>query len=141
MKSPTLTSAVDVETDGRPGQTVHKVPPGTGLHLHRGVPVAAVPVVAGTHRHGHDAVLELRVAAVQPDGSMRATVVFRDAEGGHGVAGHAREAVPFPGHVAVTQGHIVGGLVDMVLRVPPGLVQADVGRARVQDWGNERRQV
>lgn len=73
----------------------------------------------------------LRVAAVEPDGSVGATVVLRDAEGGHGIPGHASEAVPFSRHAAVTQRH-ARRLVDVVVRVPPGFIQADVGRARVQ---------
>lgn len=127
----TLTSTVNMEADRGSGQTVHIVAPSAGLHIHTGVPLAAVVIEAGTHRQGDDAVRGLGVAAVEPDGSVGATVILRDAEGGHGVAGHASEAVPLSGDVAVAQGH-AAGLVDVVVCVPPGLVQADVGRARVQ---------
>lgn len=120
-----------MEADGGSGQAVHEVPPGAGLHVNAGVPLAAVVVEAGAHGQGDDAIVEPRVAAVKPDGGVGATVVLRDAEGGHGVPGHASEAVPFPRHVAVTQGP-AGRLVDVELCVPPGFVQADVGGAGVQ---------
>ena len=94
--------------------------------------MAAVVIEAGAHRQGDDALTQLRVAAVEPDGSVGATVILRDAEGGHGVPGHASEAVPFSRHVAVAQGHAAGRLVDVEVCVPPGFVQADVGRAGVQ---------
>lgn len=126
-----LTATVNVEADGGSGQAVHEVPSRTGLHVNAGVPLAAVVVEAGAHGQGDDPVVELWVAAVQPDRGVRATVVLRDAEGGHGISGHASEAVPFPRHVAVTQGP-AGRLVDMEICVPPGFVQADVGRAGVQ---------
>ncbi len=123
-----------MEADWGSGQAIHKVPSSTGLHIYTGVPVAAVVIEAGTDRQGDDAFVGLRVAAVEPDGSVGATVILRDAEGGHGVPGHASEAVPFSRHVAVAQGH-AGWLVDVVVRVPPGFIQADVGRAGVQGWG------
>lgn len=123
-----------MKADWGSGQAVYEVSPRTGLHVHAAVPLAAVVVEAGTDGQGDDAFVELRVAAVEPNGGVRATVILRDAEGGHGVAGHASEAVPFTRHVAVAHG-LAGGLVDVVVRVPPGLVQADVGRARVQGWG------
>ena len=126
------TATVDVEADGRSGQAVDVVPPGAGLHVHAGVPLAAVVVVAGTHRQRDDALLQFWVGAIEPDGSVSAAVIFGDAEGRHGVAGHAREAVPLAGHVAVAEGD-AGRLVDVVVRVAPRLVQAGVGRAWVQD--------
>lgn len=113
------------------GQAVDKVSPGAGLHVHAGVPVAAVVIKAGAHGQGDHAVAGLRVAAVEPDGSVGATVILGDAEGGHGVASHASEAIPFPRHVAVTQGH-ARRHVDVVIGVPPRLSEADVGRAWVQ---------
>lgn len=61
---------------------------------------------------------------------MGATVVFRYAEGGHGVPRHAREAVPLPIHVVVTQRRPLR-LIKLVVSVPPGLIEADVGRTRV----------
>lgn len=120
-----------MEADGGSGQAVHEVPSRASLHVHAGVPLAAVVIEAGTHGQGDDTFVELWVAAVQPDGGVRATVVLRDAEGRHGVPSHASEAVPFAGHVAVTQGP-AGRLVDVEICVPPGFVQADVGRAGVQ---------
>lgn len=129
-RSCSLTTTVSVEADGRSGQAIHEVSSRTGLHVHTAVPLAAVVVKAGTGSQGDDAVMELGVVAVEPDGSMRAAVILRDAERGHGIPGHACEAIPFPRHVAVTH-----GLVGVVLSVPPGFIQADVGRARVQGWG------
>lgn len=85
-----------MEADGGFGEAIHEVSSRTGLHVHAGVPLAAVVVEAGTHGQGDDAVLELGVAAVEPDGGVCSTVVLRDAEGGHGVSGQAGEAVPFP---------------------------------------------
>lgn len=126
-----LTAAVNVEADGGFGEAVHEVSSRTGLDVHGGVPLAAVVVEAGTHGQGDDAVLELGVAAAEPDGGVCSTVVLRDAESGHGVASQAGEAVPLPRHVAVTQGD-AGRLVHVELRVPPGFIQADVGRARIQ---------
>lgn len=120
-----------MEADRGFGQAIDKVSSVTGLHIYAGVPLAAVVIEAGTDGQGDDALVGLRVAAVEPDWSMGATVILRDAEGGHGVPGHAGEAVPFSRHVAVTQGH-AGRLVDVVVRVPPGFIQADVGRAGVQ---------
>ena len=120
-----------MEADRGSGQAIYKVPSAAGLHVHTGIPLAAVVVEAGTHRQGDDALLGLWVAAVEPDGSVCPAVILRDAEGGHGVPGHAREAVPFSRHVAVTQGP-AGGLVDVVVCVPPRFIQADVGRAGVQ---------
>lgn len=120
-----------MEADRGSGQAVDKVPPSAGLHFHTGVPLAAVVIEAGTHRQADNAFIGLGVAAIEPDRSVGATVILRDAEGGHGIPGHASEAVPFSGHVAVAQGH-TRCLVDMVVCVPPGLVQADVGRAWVK---------
>ena len=131
------TAAVDVEAHGRFGQAVDVVPPSAGLHIHAGVPLAAVVVVAGTDRQRDDALFWFWVVAIEPDGSVSAAVILGDAEGWHGVSGHAREAVPLSGHVAVTEGN-AGRLVDVVVRVAPGLVQAGVGRARVQDWSPGR---
>lgn len=127
----TPTATVHIEADWGSGQAVDKISPGTGLHIDTGVPLAAVVVEAGAGRQGDDAFVGLRVAAVEPDGSVRAAVVFGDAEGGHRIPGHAREAVPFSGHVAVTKGP-GGGLFDVIVCVPPGFVQAGVRRARVQ---------
>lgn len=90
-----LTATVNMEADRGSGQAVYEVSPRTGLHVHAAVPLAAVVVEAGTDGQGDDAFVELRVAAVEPNGGVRATVILRDAEGGHGVAGHASEAVPF----------------------------------------------
>lgn len=61
------------------------------------------------------------MAAFEPYGSVGATVILRDTEGGHGIPGHASEAVPFSRHVAVTQGD-AGRLVKVVLCVPPGFI-------------------
>lgn len=127
-----------MEADWGSGQPVDKVSPDAGLHIHVGAPLAAVVIEAGAHRKGDNALLELRVAAVEPDGSVGAAVVLRDAEGGHGVPGHASEAVPFSGDVAVTEWD-TGCLVDVVFRVPPGFIQADVGRAGVQGCGKSMR--
>lgn len=126
-----LTATVGLETDGRSGQTINKVPCSTGLHLHTGVPLTAVVVEADTHRQADNALLTMRVAAIQPDGCMGATVVLRDAEGRHGISSHAGESVPFTRHVAVTQRN-PRRLVDVEVRVPPRFIQADVGRAGVQ---------
>lgn len=93
--------------------------------------MAAVVTEAGTDGQGDNALTGLRVAAVEPDGSVGATVVLRDAKGGHGVPGHACEAVPFSGDMAVTEGH-ARRLVDVVVCVPPRFIQAHVGRAGVQ---------
>lgn len=71
------------------------------------------------------------MAAVQPDGSMRPTVVLGDAEGGHSIASHAGEAVPLPIDLVIARGLAVGAIYLMI-SVPPGLVQADVGGAGVQ---------
>lgn len=61
-----------MEADWGSGQPVDKVSPGAGLHIHIGAPLAAVVVEAGAHRKGDGALLELRVAAVEPDGSVGA---------------------------------------------------------------------
>lgn len=45
------------------------------------------------------------MAAIEPNGGVCATVILGDAEGGHGIPGHACEAIPFTGDMAVTQGH------------------------------------
>lgn len=128
-----------MEADAGLGEVVHIVPPRAGLDLDGGVPEAAVAAEAGAGLAPHDAVGRARVAAVHPDGRVRATVVLGDAEGGHGIAGHAREAVPLAVDAAVARGLPVRA-VDAVVRVPPGLVQADVGRAGVQGWDTEREQ-
>lgn len=62
---------------------------------------------------------------------MRPTVVLRDAEGGHSIASHAGEAVPLPIDLVIARGLAVGAIYLMI-GVPPGLVQADVGGAGVQ---------
>lgn len=125
-----LTATVDMETDGRAWQAVHVVTAGAGLHIHAGIPLAAVVVEAGTGGQCDDATAGQWVAAVEPDGRVGAAVVLRDAEGGHGISRHAREAVPLPVHVVVAQGHAQGA-VHVVVRVPPRLVQADVSGTRV----------
>lgn len=122
-----------MKADWGSGQAIDKISSNAGLHIYIGVPLAAVVIEAGTGRQGDDAFVGLRVAAIEPDGSMRATVILRDAEGGHGVPGHASEAVPFSRNLAVTERH-AGWLVDMVVCVSPGFIQADVGRAGVQGW-------
>lgn len=126
-----------MEADAGLGEVVHVVASGAGLDLDGGVPEAAVAAEAGAGLAPHDAVALPRVAAVHPDGGVRATVVLGDAEGGHGVPGHAREAIPLAVDGAVTLGLPVRA-VDPVVRVPPGLVQADVGRAGVQGWDTQR---
>lgn len=125
-----LTAAIDMVADTGLGQAIHVVATGASLDLQRGVPQAAVALEASTGPPLHNAIGFQGVAAVHPDWCVGPAVVFWDAEGGHGVARHAREAVPFPIHVVVAQGRILG-LIQAVLRVPPGLVQADVGGARV----------
>ena len=94
-----------MEADRGSGQAVDEVSPSTGLHIYTRVPLAAVVIEAGTHRQGDNAFMGLRVAAIKPDGSVGATVILRDAEGGHGIPGHASEAVPFSRHAAVAQRH------------------------------------
>lgn len=128
-----------MEADWGSGQAVDKISSTAGLNIHTGAPLTAVVVEAGTDRQGDDAVLGLRVAAVEPDGSVGATEILRDAEGGHGVSSHASEAVPFSRHVAVTQGH-ARCPVDVKVRVPPRFIQADVGRAGVQGWGTDEQE-
>lgn len=93
-----------MEADWGSGQAIHKVPSGAGLHLHAGVPLAAVVTEAGADGQGDDAFVGLRVAAVQPDWSASATVVLRDAERGHGISSHAGEAIPLSRQVAVAEG-------------------------------------
>jgi len=93
-----------MEADGGSGQAVNKVSTRTGLHIHAGIPVTAIVIEAGTDRQGDDAFIELGVVAVEPYGSVCATVILRYAEGRHGIPGHASEAVPFPRHMAVAKG-------------------------------------
>lgn len=126
-----------MEADAGLAEAVHVVPPRAGLDLDGGVPEAAVPAEAGAGLAPHGTVGRARVAAVHPDGRVGAAVVLGDAEGGHGVPRHAREAVPLPVNATVARGLPVRA-VDPVLRVPPGLVQADVGRAGVQGWDTQR---
>ena len=125
-----------MEADGRPGQAVDVVAPRAGLHVHAGVPLAAVAVVAGAHRQRDYALCRFWVGAIEPDGSVSAAVILGDAEGWHGVPGHAREAVPLAGHVAIAE-RDAGRLVDVVVAVAKGLVQAGVGRTRVGDCARE----
>lgn len=87
------------------GQAIDEISSSTGFHIYTGVPVAAVVIEAGTDRQGDDAFMGLRVAAIEPDGSVGATVILRDAECWHGIPRHASEAVPFSRNVAVTQRH------------------------------------
>lgn len=110
---------------------IHVVPARTRLDINRSIPKAAVPVEAGAGLAWDNAIRLSRVAAVQPNGSVGATVVLRDAEGGHGIASHAGEAIPLPIDLTVTS-RLAVGTVYLMIRVPPGLVQADVGRAGVQ---------
>lgn len=110
---------------------IHVVPARTRLDVNRGIPEAAVPIEAGTGLTWDDAIRLARVAAIQPDGSVGATVVLRDAEGRHGIASHASEAIPFPVDLAVAC-RLAVGTVYLMICVPPGLVKADVGRAGVQ---------
>lgn len=107
------------------------------LDVNCGIPKAAVPTEAGTRLAWDDAIRLSGVAAVQPDGSMRPTVVLGDAEGRHSIASHAGEAVPLPIDLVITRGLAVGAIYLMI-GVPPGLVQADVGRAGVQGWGKQQ---
>lgn len=110
---------------------IHIVPARTGLDVNRGIPKAAVPVEAGTGLAWDDAIRLSRVAAIQPNGSMGATVVLRDAEGRHGITSHAGEAIPLPVDLTVASWLAVG-TIYLMIRVPPRLVQADVGRTGVQ---------
>lgn len=129
-----LTATVNMKANWGSGQAVDKVAPSTSLHIYSGVPMAAVLIEAGAHGPCDDAFVRLRVAAAEPDGCVGATVILSDAEGGHGIPGHASEAIPLSRHMAVTQGH-AGRLVDVVICVPPGFIEANVGRAWVQGWG------
>lgn len=81
----------------------------------------------------------LRVAAVQPDRGMSTTVVLWDAEGGHGIASHPCEAVPFSIKMAVTL-RLVDGTIELVFSIPPRFIQTNVGRARVKSWNTEANQ-
>lgn len=110
---------------------IHVVPARTRLDVNRGIPKAAVPIEAGTGLARDDAIRLSRVAAVQPNGRMGAAVVLRDAEGRHSIASHASEAVPLPVDLTVARWLAVG-TVYLMIRVPPGFIQADVGRAGVQ---------
>lgn len=78
------------------------------------------------------------MAAIQPDRSMGATVVLWDAKGGHSISCHPGETVPFSIHMAVTYWLVVR-TIDLVVCVPPGFIQTDVGRAWVKDWKTERK--
>lgn len=71
-----LTTTVDMEANRRSGQAVHKVTPSAGFHIHAGIPLATIVSKAGTHRQSDDAFLELRVAAIEPDGSVAAAMVL-----------------------------------------------------------------
>lgn len=113
------------------------VPARTRLDLNRGIPQAAVPIEAGTGLAWDNAIRLSWVAAIQPDGSMRPTVVLGDAESGHSIASHAGEAVPLPIDLVIARGLAVGAIYLMI-GVPPGLVQADVGGAGVQGWGMQQ---
>jgi hypothetical protein len=125
-----LTATVDMKADAGLGQTIHIVASRTSLDLHCGVPQAAVPFEAGTGLVLHNAVTFEGVAAIEPDRRMGSTVVFWYAEGGHGISRHAREAVPLPVHVVVTQ-RCALRLIKLVLSVPPGFIQADVSRTGI----------
>lgn len=94
-----------MEADRGPWQAVDKISSRTGLHIYTGVPLAAVVVEAGADGQGDNPIMELWVAAIEPDWGMGAAVVLRDAEGRHRITGHACEAVPLPRHMAVTKGH------------------------------------
>lgn len=95
--------------------------------------MAAVIVKACTRRQRDDAVGRQRVGTVEPDWCMGTTVVLLDAKGGHGITGHTSEAVPLTGYVAVTQGH-ASRVVDVVVGIPPGLIQTDVSQAGIWSW-------
>lgn len=110
---------------------IHVIPARTRLDVNRGIPKAAVPIEAGTGLAWDDAIRLSRVAAIQPNGSMSATVVLRDAEGRHSIASHASEAIPLPINLTVAC-RLAVGTVYLMICVPPGLIQADVGRAGVQ---------
>lgn len=110
-----------MEADGGSGKAVDVVTPWAGLDVHIGSPVAAVVIEAGTGGQGDDAIAELRVTAVQPDGCVGAAVVLLDAERWHGVTGHASESVPLTRNVSITQGH-TSGVVDVILCVAPRLI-------------------
>lgn len=125
-----------MEADTGLGQTIDIVATGAGLDLHCGVPETAVPVEAGTGLALHNAISFSGVAAIKPHRGMGATVIFWDAEGGHGITCHACEAVPLSVHVAVTQWWALR-FIQLMLCVPPRLVQSDVSRARVQGWEQE----
>lgn len=92
-----------METDGGPGKAVYVITLSAGLHVHTSGPVTAVVIEAGTRGHGDNAVTEQWVATIQPNGGMSTTVVLFNTEGGHSIAGHPREAIPFSGHIPVTQ--------------------------------------
>lgn len=126
-----LTPAVRMETNAGLGQVIDVVPSRTRLDVYRGIPEAAVAIEAGAGLARDDAVRLSRVAAVEPDGSMGPAVVLGDAEGRHGIASHASEAIPLAVDLTVARGLAVGAIYLMIC-VPPGLVQADVGRAGVQ---------
>lgn len=125
-----LTAAVDVEADAGLGQPIHVVASRAGLDLHRGVPQTAVPFEAGTGLALHDAITFQRVAAIEPDRCVGPAVIFWYAEGGHGISGHTREAIPLPIHMVVAKG-LAFRLVEPVVSVPPGLIQADVSGTRI----------
>lgn len=122
-----------MEADWGFGQAIDKISSSAGFDVYTGIPSAAVVIEAGTHGQGDDAIAGLRVATTEPDGRVGATVILRDAESGHGIPGHAGEAVPVSRQVAVAERH-TWCLVDVVVGVPPWFVQTDVGRAGVQGW-------
>lgn len=111
-------------------QAIYIVSPGTSFHIHHPTPVAAVIIEACTCRQRDNAIGEQWVASIEPDWCMGATVVLLDAKGGHGIAGHTGEAVPLTSDMPVTQGH-TSRVVDMVVSIPPGLIQTDVGWAGI----------
>lgn len=121
-----LTPTVGMEAHTGLGEVVHVVPAWACLDFNGGVPEAAIAIEAGAGLARDDTIHLSWVAAVQPDGSVGATVVLWDAEGGHGIPSHASETIPLPFDLAVTR-RLPVGAVDLMVCVPPGLVQADVG--------------
>lgn len=77
------------------------------------------------------------MAAIQPDWGMGATVVLRNAEGRHGIPGHPGKAIPFSIHVTVTF-RLIGRVTELEFRVPPRLIQTNVGRTRIKGWNTGR---
>ncbi len=120
-----LTATVDVEADRGSGQAVDIVTLSTDLYIHISCPVTAVIIEASTCWEGDNAITRLRVAAVQPDGSMGTTVVLLDTEGWHSIPSHPRKAIPLSRHMPVAQ-RDSRRVVDVVVSVPPWFIQTDI---------------